>query len=76
MPVKLSSKSTGNQRRQFLIKSSASVASLLLPNINAFAANDLTGRLASYMANARNLELPPNVLKDRSEEHTSELQSH
>jgi 2-methylcitrate dehydratase PrpD len=51
-------------RRKFLYKSSASVAALLLPSIDTYAANDLTGRLAAYMANARNLELPPNVLQD------------
>jgi 2-methylcitrate dehydratase PrpD len=64
MPAKLLSKLTSHQRRQFLYKSSASAAALLLPNVSTYAANDLTGRLASYMANARNLELPPNVLKD------------
>jgi 2-methylcitrate dehydratase PrpD len=51
-------------RRKFLYKSSASIAAILLPSIDSYAANDLTGRLASYMANARNLELPPNVLQD------------
>jgi 2-methylcitrate dehydratase PrpD len=64
MPTQASAKFTNPQRRHFLYKSSASVAAFLLPDLSAYAANDLTGRLASYMASARNLELPPNVLKD------------
>jgi 2-methylcitrate dehydratase PrpD len=64
MPTQASAKFTNSQRRQFLYKSSASVAAFLLPNLSAIAANDLTGRLASYMATARNLELPSNALID------------
>ena len=52
------------QRREFLFKSSATAAACLVPHLDAFSANDLTGKLASYMASARNLELPPNVLTD------------
>ena len=52
------------RRRKFLYVASSSTMGLLLPNLSAFAANDLTGRLASYMASARTFELPPNVLMD------------
>lgn len=64
MFTKISAKTQNPARRQFLYKSGVAAAALYLPTSQGFAANDLTGRLAAYMASARNQELPPNVLQD------------
>jgi len=51
-------------RRRLLQVAGATVASCLLPAGRAFAANDLTGRLAAYMVASRDRALPDRVLLD------------
>ena len=55
---------TKNSRRRFIQTSAAIAASALTPSLNLFAATDITGQLAAYMAGARNQELPPETLLD------------
>lgn len=45
---------TKNSRRRFIQTSATIAASALLPNPNLFAATDITGQLAAYMAGVRN----------------------
>src|SRR5204862_177890 len=51
-------------RRRLLQAAGATLASSLLPAGRAFAANDLTGRLAAYMVASRDRALPDRVLLD------------
>jgi len=51
-------------RRRLLQVAGATVASCFLPAARAFAANDLTGRLAAYMVASRDRALPDRVLLD------------
>lgn len=51
-------------RRQFIRTTGAFATTTLIPGIDLFAASDITGELATYMADARNRELPIDVLID------------